>query len=159
MAFAMDEIWANNGQLLCSAEQIVPVALGIGEKKIKGSSYVQGPLQVGIANAYGKAEATVMIGSNGTVSTENSLYVKGSTKHEGNYNQTGSLIRNGKSTFNGESTFNKNVKINKRLNLANCGDVATQIKIAKALPKSDEDRKSTRLNSSHSSVSRMPSSA
>lgn len=106
MAFAMDEIWANNGQLLCSAESIVPVALGIGEKKIKGSSYVQGPLQVGTADDYEKAEATVMIGSNGTVSTENSLYVKGDTKHEGDYNQTGDYTHKGDMTHKGDSTHN-----------------------------------------------------
>jgi len=61
MAFCMDEIWAYNGQLLCSAEKVVPIALGIGEAKIKGSGYVEGPFLVGDPSAYPKVYGTLMV--------------------------------------------------------------------------------------------------
>tara|TARA_B100001250_G_scaffold204676_1_gene175682 strand:+ start:710 stop:1552 length:843 start_codon:yes stop_codon:yes gene_type:complete len=38
-----------------------PEALGKGEKEIRGSAYVEGPLQVGRDTEYSKVEATVMI--------------------------------------------------------------------------------------------------
>ena len=39
-----------------------PKALGKGETEIRGSAYVEGPLQVGNDKQYKKVEATVMIG-------------------------------------------------------------------------------------------------
>ena len=40
----------------------LPKALGLGEKSIRGSAYVEGPLQVGNDTQYEEVEATVMIG-------------------------------------------------------------------------------------------------
>ena len=40
----------------------LPKALGKGKKQIRGSAYVEGPLQVGNDTQYDKVEATVMIG-------------------------------------------------------------------------------------------------
>ena len=62
MAFQMDEIWAYEGQLLCCKPKVIPIALGVGENKIKGSSYVQGPLMVGSPTTFPNVYATVMIG-------------------------------------------------------------------------------------------------
>lgn len=62
MAFCMDEVWAYNGQLLCNAEGVVPIALGIGEAKIKGSGYVEGPFQVGNPSIFPTVYATMMVG-------------------------------------------------------------------------------------------------
>jgi len=62
MAFCMDEVWAYNGQLLCNAEGVVPIALGIGEAKIKGSGYVEGPFQVGNPSIFPSVYATMMVG-------------------------------------------------------------------------------------------------
>ena len=39
----------------------LPKALGLGKKQIRGSAYVEGPLQVGRDTEYSKVEATVMI--------------------------------------------------------------------------------------------------
>ena len=40
----------------------LPKALGLGKKQIRGSAYVEGPLQVGNDTQYDRVEATVMIG-------------------------------------------------------------------------------------------------
>ena len=40
----------------------LPKALGKGKKQIRGSAYVEGPLQVGNDTQYDRVEATVMIG-------------------------------------------------------------------------------------------------
>jgi len=101
MAFSMDETWIYGGQLIVSAPFIVPQALGVGPAKIDHSVYIQGPLQVGQAGSYGSADATVMIGPNGTVSTPDSLYIKGNKTQEGDTLQTGNKVHNGDKTHNG----------------------------------------------------------
>jgi hypothetical protein len=138
MAFLMDDN-AVGGQLMVGAGQ--PGALGVGPNKIRGSAFVEGPLQVGNAGSFGSVEATMMIGPDKNSDSKNpdrSLFVKGNVKIEGDTRHEGNLTRIGTSRFNGVATFNQNVKMNKILNLANCGNVAQQIKIAKALPRSDE---------------------
>ncbi len=104
MALAWDEIWAYGGQLICSAKKIVPKALGTGANKIDHSAYIQGPLQVGTADDYSSADATVMIGSNGTVSTPDVLYVKGNKTQEGDTLQTGDKVHKGDLTHTGDQT-------------------------------------------------------
>ena len=48
-----------------------PEALGKGESEIRGSSYLEGPLQVGKDDAFDSVSATVMIGpENNTDSAE-----------------------------------------------------------------------------------------
>ena len=47
MAFQFDEGHIYDGQLLVCPENVIPTALGIGPQKIIGSSYIQGPLNVG----------------------------------------------------------------------------------------------------------------
>jgi len=108
MAFSMDESWIYGGQLIVSAEFVTPQALGIGPAKIDHSVYIQGPLQVGEAGSYGSADATVMIGPNGTVSTPDSLYLKGNETHEGNTLHKGNTtqIGNVDITGNGEISGN-----------------------------------------------------
>jgi len=101
MAFSIDESWVYGGQLIVSAPFITPQALGIGPAKIDHSVYIQGPLQVGEAGSYGSADATVMIGPNGTVSTPDSLYIKGNKTQEGDTLQTGNKVHNGDKTHNG----------------------------------------------------------
>ena len=64
-----------------------PEALGKGEDEIRGSAYVEGPLQVGKDTDYSSVDATVMIGHESNEDTpsapDKSLYVKGDTKIEG----------------------------------------------------------------------------
>ena len=101
MAFSMDESWIYGGQLIVSAPFITPQALGIGPAKIDHSVYIQGPLQIGEAGSYGSADATVMIGPNGTVSTPDSLYIKGNKTQKGDTIQTGNKFHIGDKTHTG----------------------------------------------------------
>lgn len=59
MAFLLDDC-AAGGQFVCGAG--VPKALGLGQNKINGSAYVEGPFQTGVAGAHNSCKATLMIG-------------------------------------------------------------------------------------------------
>lgn len=51
---------AVGGQLVCGAG--LPIALGVGDEKIRGSAFVEGPLQVGAAQQFSTVKATLMVG-------------------------------------------------------------------------------------------------
>ena len=61
-----------------------PEALGRGDSEIRGSSYIEGPLQVGNPSAFSSVEATVMIGSetnsDNPSTPDTSLMVSGDTQ-------------------------------------------------------------------------------
>jgi len=83
-----------------------PEALGKGETEIRGSAYVEGPLQVGDDQAYDKVKATVMIGaeynSDSETHPDKVLMTKGGdTYFLGNHDQVGNLDCSG--TITGES--------------------------------------------------------
>lgn len=59
MAFLMDDV-ASGGQIMCGAG--TPKALGLGEQKIRGSSFIEGPLQTGGAGEHTTCKATLMVG-------------------------------------------------------------------------------------------------
>jgi hypothetical protein len=59
MAGCQDDV-AIGSQLMVGAG--VPIALGIGPSKIRGSAYVEGPLQVGAAQQFSTAQASLMVG-------------------------------------------------------------------------------------------------
>jgi len=116
MAFTMDEIWAYEGQLLCCPENVVPTALGVADTKIKGSSYIQGPLNVGSTGFDYPPAATVLIGPradsepqgkvSGTVCgippSNLSLYVKGNSAIQGNFFVSSDILARGNITAQGE---------------------------------------------------------
>ena len=81
MAFLLDDA-AFGGQLMVGAGQ--PVAIGVGPgSKVRGSAFVEAPMQVGKAGAFNSAEATLMVGQTDNVdcnSPNRSLYVKGDVK-------------------------------------------------------------------------------
>ena len=64
-----------------------PKALGTGPNEIRGSAYVEGPLQVGRDTEYSEVEGTVMIAREANTDIEEqpnrSLYVKGNVRVEG----------------------------------------------------------------------------
>ena len=62
MAYQFDEAHVYCGQLLVCEANKIPISLGVGPTKIKGSSYVQGPLLVGNEKQFPSVYATVMIG-------------------------------------------------------------------------------------------------
>ena len=77
MAFALDEAWIYNGQLIVAGAGVNPKALGERDKKEKHTAYIEGPLQVGNAGDFSSAEGTVMIGADGNMSAAEALKVKG----------------------------------------------------------------------------------
>ena len=78
----------------------LPKALGLGEKSIRGSAYVEGPLQVGKDTDYDSVEATVMIGAESNTDSsshpKNAIKAKGDFVLEGDIDQTGSQIVSGR---------------------------------------------------------------
>ena len=84
MAFLLDDA-AFGGQLMVGAGQ--PVSIGVGPgSKVRGSAFVEAPMQVGKAGAFNSAEATLMVGQTDNVdcnSPNRSLYVKGDVKIDG----------------------------------------------------------------------------
>ena len=97
-----------------------PEALGKGETEIRGSSYVEGPLQVGTDSDYSSVEATVMIGSQTNTDSDarpkNAIKAKGDFVLEGDIQQsgdddlTGTLAAGGEVTSNGGSHILSNKK-------------------------------------------------
>ena len=84
MSFLLDDA-AFGGQLMVGTGQ--PVAIGVGPgSKVRGSAFVEAPMQVGKAGAFNSAEATLMVGQTDNVDCESpnrSLYVKGDVKIDG----------------------------------------------------------------------------
>ena len=70
-----------------------PEALGKGETEIRGSGYVEGPLQIGQDTDYDSVEATLMVGAQVNTDSdarpENAIKAKGNVEIKGNINQTG----------------------------------------------------------------------
>jgi hypothetical protein len=83
-----------------------PSALGKGDDEVRGSAYIEGPIQSGNSRSYGSIDATLMLAplKNDDCDTpENTLYVKGQTTHEGDYTQTGDYNHTGDVTHEGDS--------------------------------------------------------
>ena len=76
---------AFGGQVMVGAGQ--PVAIGVGPgSKVRGSAFIEGPMQVGKAGAFNSAEGTLMVGQTDNIdcnSPDRSLYVKGDVRIEG----------------------------------------------------------------------------
>jgi len=93
MAFMLDDA-AFGGQLMVGAGQ--PIALGLGPKgKIRGSTFIEGPAQIGKGGAYLKREATLMIARTENVDCESpkrSLFVRGDVKIEGDGETNAALM-------------------------------------------------------------------
>jgi len=83
MAFSFDEVFVWGGQLVNSAKQLVPQALGVGNEKVNHTTYLQGNTQIGKVDAFSNANATLMVGREDTIGTNRSLFVKGNAMIEG----------------------------------------------------------------------------
>ena len=59
MSMLFDDV-CSGGQIVCGAG--LPIALGVGDEKIRGSAFVEGPLQVGAAQQFSTVKATLMVG-------------------------------------------------------------------------------------------------
>ena len=88
-----------------------PKALGKGDEEIRGSAYMEGPLQVGKDDAFSDVSATVMIGPENNTDVEDhpsdSLVVEGNmTVNNGNLHTTNLLGCTGQGVALSGSTIN-----------------------------------------------------
>ena len=104
MAFIFDEVQVNDGQFFVAENGKNPKSLGEGEKKVKHSAYIEGPLQVGNDGDFSSAEGTVMIGADGNAGASKALSVKGDIDQTGNITQTGNINQTGRFTTSGKVT-------------------------------------------------------
>jgi len=75
------------------------------------------------------------------INTDGNLNVELDASINGNLNVEKDTEINGNLTVNSDTTLNKNFKANKNMILAGCGDVASRINRADALPTSDRNLK------------------
>ena len=97
-----------------------PEALGKGETEIRGSGYVEGPLQKGQDTDYSSVEATVMIGSQtntdsdarpkNAIKAKGDFVLEGDIEQSGNDDLTGTLVAGGEVKSNGGSHILSNKK-------------------------------------------------
>ena len=98
MAFTIDEVQVYKGQLLVCDDEIIPQALGVGEDKITGSVFLQGPVQIGDDGSYSEVEATLMVGpdtNDESPQPSKSLRVNGDVDIIGNTTQLGNTVQTG----------------------------------------------------------------
>ena len=101
MALNIDEVQVYKGQLLVCDDEIIPQALGVGEKKITGSAFLQGPVQIGDDGSYSEVEATLMVGPDNNDESPQppkSLRVNGDVDIIGDTTQLGNTVQTGNIT-------------------------------------------------------------
>lgn len=84
MSFSMDDI-SVGGQLWVGAG--LPSSIGLDDKKINGSSYIEGPLHIGQPGAFGSADAALLVGkltNEDASSPQYSIIAKGDIKFDKN---------------------------------------------------------------------------
>ena len=99
-----------------------PIALGIGENEIRGSAYLEGPIQMGTADAFTTVLGTLMIAREKNDDDKNqpprSLWVKGNTRLEGDggtpnaLNITGNTVQVGNTDTDGDIVVSGDARIN-----------------------------------------------
>ena len=109
MAFIFDEVQINDGQFFVAENGKNPKALGEGEKKVKHSAYIEGPLQVGNDGDFSSAEGTVMIGADGNAGASKALFVKGDTEVEGNIHATKNITMDGDLNVGGKASWSDSI--------------------------------------------------
>ena len=98
-----------------------PIALGIGQKEIRGSAFLEGPVQMGTADAFDRVLATTMIArdkNTDSIFPPRSLWVKGNTRLEGDLgtanalNITGNTKQVGDTDTDGDIVVSGDARIN-----------------------------------------------
>jgi len=98
-----------------------PIALGIGKNEIRGSAYLEGPVQMGTADAFDRVLATTMIArdkNTDSIFPPRSLWVKGNTRLEGDngtanaLNITGNTKQVGDTDTDGDIVVSGDARIN-----------------------------------------------
>ena len=110
MAFTIDEVQVYKGQLLVCDDEIIPQALGVGENKITGSAFIQGPVQIGNPDTFSEVKATLMVGPDNndeSSSPFDSLVVDGhQTINNGNLHTSNLLACTGQACSWSSSSIN-----------------------------------------------------
>ena len=121
-----------------------PIALGIGGDEIRGSAYIEGPIQTGTADAYSSVLGTVMIARDKNTDNKNqpprSLWVKGNTRLEGDSDTANALLVTGGSQhaarFTGSGT--NTVYIDGDLFVTGAADCGNKGKLAARFSDADD---------------------
>ena len=97
-----------------------PEALGKGETEIRGSGYVEGPLQIGQDTDYSSVEASLMVGAEynsdsdthpkNAIKAKGDFVLEGDIEQSGNDDLTGTLVAGGEVKSNGGSHILSNKK-------------------------------------------------
>ena len=101
MALNIDEVQVYKGQLLVCDDEIIPQALGVGENKITGSAFIQGPVQIGNPDTFSEVKATLMVGpdtNDESPQPSKSLRVNGDVDIIGDTTQLGNTVQTGNIT-------------------------------------------------------------
>ena len=134
MAFALDEIFAYGGQLIVAAKKVVPKALGVGEQKIDHSAYIEGNTQIGKADAFSDAKATLMVGRENTKGTSKAIETSGNVDIRGDGGSANGLYVTGGSSVN--SLFVQgDLYVSGSTDTGNKGRLASRFAAADASPK------------------------
>ena len=92
-----------------------PIALGIGNDEIRGSAYMEGPVQMGTASEFTTPLGTLMIARETNSDDKNqpprSLWVKGNTRLEGDDGTPNALNITGNTTQVGDTNTTGNLTI------------------------------------------------
>ena len=106
-----------------------PIALGIGKNEIRGSAYLEGPVQMGTADAFSSVLGTLMIARDKNTDNKKqpprSLWVKGNTRLEGDsgtpytLNVTGDVTIIGNTKQEGDTTQTGNITATGNIKCAN----------------------------------------
>ena len=90
-----------------------PKALGTGPNEIRGSAYVEGPVQIGTDSEYSDVEATLMVGheynSDSDTHPDKAIKAKGNVEIIGDTNQKGDITQEGNYTQKGSFTSDTEV--------------------------------------------------
>ena len=134
MAFAFDEIFAYGGQLIVAAKKIVPKALGVGAEKVDHTAYIQGNTQIGKPDAFSSAKATLMVGREDTIGTDNSVYVNGNVDIRGDSGTPNGLYVSGGASV--DSLFVQgDLYVSGSIDGGNKGRLASRFGVADSKPK------------------------
>ena len=134
MAFAFDEIFAYGGQLIVAAKKRVPKALGVGENKVDHTAYIQGNTQIGKPDAFSSAKATLMVGREDTIGTDNSVYVNGNVDIRGDSGTPNGLYVSGGASV--DSLFVQgDLYVSGSIDGGNKGRLASRFGVADSKPK------------------------
>ena len=114
-----------------------PKALKTGQDEVRGSAYIEGPLQTGTADAFGSIVATQMIARDKNEESDDpsrSLHVKGNTRLEGDSGTSHALNVSGGASVD-TVYIDGDLFVTGKADCGNKGKLAARFAVADAKPK------------------------